>query len=434
VDRVEGHSDTADRARVPRTSQRAVNRATVVACLALFTDLLVYGIAIPVLPLLPSVVSAGPSATGALFAGYAAATLVITPVAGRLVDRFGPSRPLLVALVVLAAASALFTVGDTYPVLLLARVVQGAAAGLGWVSGLALIAVTTAPSARGKAMGLALSMVSVGVLVGPPLAGLLVQRLTVHAPFEFAAALALVVALIALIAAPRAGGTGGLPGGTRAVLRSPGVVPVLAVVVIAAGTLASVEPVLPLRLTLGFGMDALTVGLLFAAVVLASATVTPLAGGLVGRMDSRLLCAVGAAAAAAGLIMLGIASSLWQVWVGAVLLGVGEGVLLASSTALMGLLVGETTLGAGYALYNLAYAGGLMIGPLAAGSGTGSIGFRSTLVTLGAVTVLVAVLTLPRLPAARSAVSGADTSAEDGAGTAADGTAAEGGTDSAYGP
>jgi MFS family permease len=399
VDRVEGHPDTAER---DRTSPRALNRATVVACLALFTDLLVYGIAIPVLPLLPSVVSAGPSATGALFAGYAAATLVITPVAGRMVDRFGPSRPLLVAMLVLAGATALFTVRDTYPVLLLARIVQGAAAGFGWVSGLALIAVTTTPSARGKAMGLALSMVSVGVLMGPPLAGLLVERLTVHAPFEFAAVLALAVALIALVAGPRASGTGAVPGGSGTVLRAPGVVPVLVVVVVAAGTLASVEPVLPLRLTLGFGMNALAVGLLFAAMVLASATVTPLAGALVGRVDSRVLGAVGTVAAAGGLLLLGIASSVWQVWVGTVLLGSGEGVLLASSTALMGLLVGETTLGAGYALYNLAYAGGLMVGPLAAGGGTGSIGFGPTLVTLAVLTVLAAVLILPRVPPARA--------------------------------
>jgi MFS family permease len=376
--------------------------------LALFTDLLVYGIAIPVLPLLPSVVSAGPSATGALFAGYAAATLVMTPVAGRLVDRFGASRPLLVAMVVLAGASALFTVGDTYPVLLVARIVQGAAAGLGWVSGLALIAVTTDAAVRGKAMGLALSMVSVGVLVGPPLAGLLVERLTVHAPFEFATVLALAVALVALVVGPRSRGTGGVPGGIGTVLRAPGVVAVLAVVVVAAGTLASVEPVLPLRLTLGFGMNALSVGLLFAALVLASAIVTPWAGGLVGRVNARLLGAVGALAASGGLLLLGIASSIWQAWAGAVLLGVGEGVLLASSTALMGLLVSETTLGAGYALYNLAYAGGLMIGPLAAGGGTGSIGFGPTLVALAALTVVAAGLTLPRLPGATNSTTGAD--------------------------
>jgi DHA1 family solute carrier family 18 vesicular amine transporter 1/2 len=68
----------------PSTSPRA---ALVVACLALFTDMFVYGLAIPVLPLLPPVVAAGPAATGVLFGSYAVAMIVATPPAGRLVDR-----------------------------------------------------------------------------------------------------------------------------------------------------------------------------------------------------------------------------------------------------------------------------------------------------------------------------------------------------------
>ena len=81
--------------------------AITVACIALFTDMLVYGLAIPVLPLLPATVQAGPAATGVLFAGYAAATVVVTPIAGRWVDRVGPRRPLLIGLVGLAAATML---------------------------------------------------------------------------------------------------------------------------------------------------------------------------------------------------------------------------------------------------------------------------------------------------------------------------------------
>jgi MFS family permease len=375
--------------------------ATTIACLALFTDLLVYGLAIPVLPLLPSVVSAGPAATGVLFATYAAATLVVTPVAGWLVDRFGPSRPLLLALLVLAGASALFAASLRYEVLLAARAVQGAAAGLGWVAGLSLIAATTPPQARGRAMGLALSMVSVGVLVGPPLAGFLVERVGVRAPFELAAGLAGLVALAHLLAGPKVGAGPAASGGVRAVLRLPGVGPVLAVVLLAAATLAAVEPVLPLHLTMVFGLDALRVGLLFAAVVLASAAITPVVGALVGRADARLLTALGVVGAVTGLLLLGLATQSWQVWVGAVLLGAGEGCLLAPATALIGLVVTSATLGASYALYNLAYAVGLMVGPLLAGIGTGWFGIGPTLVGLAGLSAVVGALGLRRLPAGR---------------------------------
>ena len=63
------------------------NRALLVACIALFTDNLVLGIAVPVVPLLPSVVAAGPAWAGVLFGSYAT-TLVISAIfAGRFVDR-----------------------------------------------------------------------------------------------------------------------------------------------------------------------------------------------------------------------------------------------------------------------------------------------------------------------------------------------------------
>jgi MFS transporter, DHA1 family, solute carrier family 18 (vesicular amine transporter), member 1/2 len=53
--------------------------AITVASVALFTDMLVYGLAIPVLPLLPATTAAGPAATGLLFAGYATAMLLSPP-------------------------------------------------------------------------------------------------------------------------------------------------------------------------------------------------------------------------------------------------------------------------------------------------------------------------------------------------------------------
>ena len=120
----------------PSAPERAVGRqrrpgaALIVAYIALFTDMFVYGLAIPVLPLLPATVQAGPAATGVLFAGYAAATIVVAPFAGRLVDRAGQRRPLLIGLLGLAAATVLFAVGGPYWLFVVARVLQGAAAGM----------------------------------------------------------------------------------------------------------------------------------------------------------------------------------------------------------------------------------------------------------------------------------------------------------------
>ena len=115
----------------PARSRTSARMAVVVSCVALFTDMLVYGILIPLLPLMPAVERAGSSATGLLFAAYAAMMIAVTPLAGRLVDRRGPRGPLLVALLGLAAACLLFTLDGPYWLLLVSRLLQGAAAGLG---------------------------------------------------------------------------------------------------------------------------------------------------------------------------------------------------------------------------------------------------------------------------------------------------------------
>lgn len=389
---------------LPDRTGAARSAALVVACLALFADMLVYGLAIPVLPLLPTVVAAGPAATGALFAAYAAATILVTPPAGRLVDRFGPRRPLLIALVTLAATSVLFALATGYWELLAARALQGAAAGLGWVSGLSLIAATTPARNLGRSMGIAMSMVSVGILVGPPLAGVLVERISVQAPFQFAAGLAVLIVLVLLLL-PLPAAERSAAGGIRAVLRVSGAWPVLGAVVLGAAAIAAIEPVLPLHLTMTFGMDALLVGAVFAAMVLASALLSPVAGALVGRVDARLLSLAGVLGSAAGLVLIGLADRPWQAWLGAVLLGAGEGCLLAPATTLVAVIAGlarPAALGAGYALFMLAYSVGLMVGPLLAGVGTGRFGIGDTLVGLGVVFAAGGSLGLLRLPSGRS--------------------------------
>lgn len=386
----------------PATGSRA---ALAVACLALFTDMLVYGIAIPVLPLLPATTAAGPAATGLLFASYAVATLAVTPLAGRLVDRTGPRRPLLYGMVGLAAATLLFAYADSFALLLLARVLQGVAAGMSWVSGLALIAASTPIATRGRSLGLAMSMVSIGVLVGPPLGGLLVEAFGHRAPFLFAAAVALADGLARWFLVRSDPPATDDVAGPLAVVRVPGTVSVLVAVVLGAATLAAIEPVLPLHLQLTHGLGPLAVGGLFAVIVVTAAVLNPLVGALVARVDARLLVGAGGLLAAAALAGLGLAEPLWLVVVALVVLGVSSALLLAPTTTLIG-MQGERArppaLGGSYAAFNAAYAGGMFVGPLVGGLATGAGGFAAAALTLALLTLLGTAATLPRLPTGTS--------------------------------
>ena len=387
----------------PRTNPRM---AVAVSCIALFTDMLIYGILIPLLPLMPAVERAGSSATGLLFAAYAAMMIATTPLAGRLVDRRGPRGPLLVALLGLAAACLLFAVGGPYWLLLVSRLLQGAAAGLGWVASLALIAAAIPLERRGTYLGLAMSMVSVGTLAGPPLAGWLARDHGHAAPFVLAAAVLVVDGVLRIIfvrpTPPRADD----PATALNVLRVRGSWPVVVLIALGSAVTSAIEPILPVRLAVGLSLDTAGIGLLFALLVVIGAVLNPMVGAALSRVSPRLLALVGAALAVAGLVLVGAGSRLPVVVAGIVCLGAAVAFLVAPAGTLIGVQGARTTppaLGGAYSLYNLAYAAGLTAGPALAGLLTSVLGYPAACTALAAGVAVVAFGGLGRLPRRLSA-------------------------------
>lgn len=372
--------------------------ALIVASTALFTDMLVHGLAVPVLPLLPAVLEAGPAATGVLFSSYAAAMVIATLVAGFIVDRYGPRTPLLVGLVGLAAATLIFATGGPYWLLLVARLAQGVAGGMSWVAALSLIAATAPMDRRGQSMGIALSTITLGVLLGPPLAGYLVEHFGTASPFLIAAVVALADGMLRIVLVKGSPRVTDDPAGPLAVLRVPGSASIVLAVAVGAAVLSGIEPVLPAHLD----ASSLTIGLLFGLAALASIIANPIVGRLVTTVPPKALSGAGILAAAVALVAVGYATGLWQTCIGMSLLGVSSALLLAPATTLIGEQGNRTdppTLGGSFALYNLAYAAGLAGGPLLTGIITGMVGFTSAMVVTAGVLALLGGTSLIRLPA-----------------------------------
>lgn len=382
----------------PRTNPRM---AVAVSCIALFTDMLIYGILIPLLPLMPAVERAGSSATGLLFAAYAAMMIAVTPLAGRLVDRKGPRGPLLAALLGLAAACLLFAVGGPYWLLLISRLLQGAAAGLGWVASLALIAASIPLERRGTYLGLAMSMVSIGTLAGPPLAGWLARDHGHAAPFVLAAAVLILDGVLRVVFVRPTPPSADDPATPLDVLRVGGSWPVVILIAVGSAVTSAIEPILPVRLAVGLGLDTAGIGLLFALLVIIGAVLNPMVGAILNRVSPRVLALIGAALAIAGLLLLGAGSRLPVVIAGIVCLGGAIAFLVAPAGTLIGVQGARTTppaLGGAYSLYNLAYAAGLILGPMTAGALTSALGYSAACAVLAGAVAVVALGGFSRLP------------------------------------
>lgn len=159
---------------------------------AVFTDIFLYGIVVPVLPFaLTSRVGIAPDKVqtwiSILLAVYGAALLAASPVCGHFADRTKSRRmPLVIGLLALAGATVLLTVGSSIAVLVLGRILQGFSAAVVWVVGLALLVDTVGPNEIGECMGYVGLAMSMAILLAPLLGGVVFEKAGYNAVFAMA--------------------------------------------------------------------------------------------------------------------------------------------------------------------------------------------------------------------------------------------------------
>jgi EmrB/QacA subfamily drug resistance transporter len=106
------------------------------------------------------------------------ATLLLSM--GRLADIVGKKRVYATGFVIFTAASAMCGLAPSIGWLVGARVLQAAGAAMILALGPAIVTEIFPPTERGRALGITGTMVSLGVILGPTIGGLLIQHLTWH--------------------------------------------------------------------------------------------------------------------------------------------------------------------------------------------------------------------------------------------------------------
>ncbi|KAL8751021.1 MAG: hypothetical protein Q9184_006208 [Pyrenodesmia sp. 2 TL-2023] len=150
--------------------------------IGLFTDLFLYGLVVPILPFILEDRISLPedqiqSHVSALLAAYAGASVLFSLPAGVIADRTSSRQlPFLIGLVALLGATLMLFLGQTTPVLVVARVLQGTSAAVVWTIGLALVLDTVGPGNLGKTIGSIFGFISIGELAAPVLGGVVYKK------------------------------------------------------------------------------------------------------------------------------------------------------------------------------------------------------------------------------------------------------------------
>ena len=387
-----------------------------------------FGMLLLGLPLIARELGAGAVATGGLFSVYALITVVVQPIVGHGLDRFG-RRPFLIAgLLGYAVSNAAFGLASGVAGLYLAQLTQGVGSGLLWLAVLAVVSDLAPADCRGEGYGrieeMAFRGILIGSLAGFALLGLLSRdasggRLTLIGGWRvlflgFSAA-TLAAAAIVWRRVPetlqRNGDRGGKataahkeqPVDRKRRWRLPGQLrTLLGIVILTASATALLSPILIKYLSDNVSDNMFTLALAFLPAALAGSVLSSRLGGLSDRFGRRLPLIIALLVGSLTALAIPLVQSLWPL----MLLWVFETAAFAAATpaeeALVVDIAGDEHQGTALGYYTAAAGLGGVIGPLIGGwiygrfAAVGAFGASALLMAFGAVLILLFVREPPR--------------------------------------
>lgn len=342
--------------------------------LTVFIDLVGFGIVIPVLPLYAERFGASPLTIGCLLGVYSLMQCIFAPVLGRLSDRIGRRPVLLVSIIGTSLGFLLMGFAQTLWLLFLARIIDGITGG-NISTAQAYIADVTPPEQRSRGMGLIGAAFGLGFIFGPAIGGLM-SRISLAAPFVFAAALAAANAVAISVLLPES-----LPVERRrqAVRRAPflevfrtgkgrSLALVMAAYFFSTVAFSLLTATYPLFTEWRFGFDATHNGYIFAAQGILGALVQGvLLGWLVKRSSDKSLAVAGAVMLAVSLFALPLTSTTAALLAATAGIAVGHGLMAAPLNGLASRGVDAASQGRVLGLMQSAASVARIVGPVLGG-------------------------------------------------------------------
>lgn len=166
--------------------------------LNLFIAFMGIGLVIPVLPTLMNELGINGKTVGYLTAAFAIAQLIVSPFAGKAVDKFGRKIMIVLGLFIFGLSELLFGLGKEIEVLFISRILGGISAAFIMPGVTAFIADMTNLETRPKALGYMSAAISTGFIIGPGIGGFLAEFGT-RIPFFFAGALGAIAGILTIM-------------------------------------------------------------------------------------------------------------------------------------------------------------------------------------------------------------------------------------------
>lgn len=357
-----------------------------------------YGVVAPVLPQYARQFGVSIGAATFIITAFAVMRLAAAPPAGWLVQRMGERRVYISGLLIVAVSTAACAFAQTFGQLLAFRSAGGLGSAMFTVSALGLMIRISPPDARGRVAGLFSSGFLVGS-VGGPVLGSLTAGLGLAMPFViYGAALLIAVAVVFLglrnstLAAP-AGADEDVVVSVREVLRHRAYVAALfsnfATGWAAFGLRFALVPLFVVEV---LGRDPGIAGLALAAFAIGNVSVVIPSGYLSDRIGRRKLLIVGLAVSAASTVLVGFSTSLAVLLVMGYITGAATGIFISPQQAAVADVIGNKARGGtAVATFQMMADLGSIIGSLVVGQVAQHASFGWAFTVSGAILAAAAI-------------------------------------------
>ncbi|XP_034940472.1 synaptic vesicular amine transporter-like [Chelonus insularis] len=320
------------------------------------------------------------TAVGIMFASKAFVQLLANPIVGPLTHKIGYSVPMFAGFIIMFISTLIFAFGRSYSILFLARALQGVGSSCSTVSGMGMLADRYQDDKeRGNAMGIALGGLALGVLIGPPFGGLMYEFVGKSAPFLVLSVLALGDGLLQLLMLqPSVVYTETTSPSLKALISDPYIIIAAGAITFANMGIAMLEPSLPIWMMDTMGASRWKQGATFLPASISYLIGTNLFGPLGHRMGRWLASLIGLLVIGVCLMSIPLATSINHLIIPNAGLGFAIGMVDSSMMPELGYLVDirhTAVYGSVYAIGDVAFCLGFVIGPALSGTLVNSIGF-----------------------------------------------------------
>ncbi|OCT90117.1 chromaffin granule amine transporter [Xenopus laevis] len=335
---------------------------------------------------------------GLLFASKAIVQLLMNPLVGLITNRFGFDAPLFAGFVILFLSTLMFAFSGSYVLLVVARSIQGIGSSFSSVAGLGLLAnVYTNDYERGRAMGIALTGLAMGVLAGAPFGSVMYEFVGKASPFLVLAVLALMDGALQLciLRPSKFSPPTAVPTPYHELLRDPYILVAAASLWISNMAVGMLEPTLPIWMMETMCSPDWQLGVAFLPSSVAYLICTNLFGVLSHKMGRWLCSMLGMILVGIGLLCVPLARNIYGLIGPNAAIGVALGMVDSSIMPIMGYLVDlrhTSVYGGIYAICDIALCLGFAVGPSLAGIIASKIGFSWLMVIIAILNILFAPL------------------------------------------